>query len=224
MNSTTTPIVIIGGGGHASVCIELIERVGGYEIVGVVDPRLPRGSSCRGYPILGDDAVLPQLRRDGVTAACIGIGGVLSLTPRARAYAQAGAFGFALPALVHPSAVVARGIAIGAGAQIMAGAILQPDAAVGEDTIVNTGVRVDHDSTIGAHVHVCPGVTISGDCTIGDGAFIGAGATIIHGIRIGARAIIAAGSCVVRDVPEGATVMGVPARVREAITVEPARV
>lgn len=206
-------IVVLGGGGHARVCIELIERIGGYTIAGVVDPQLQRGSSLRGYQAIGDDAVLPQLRRSGVTAACIGIGGAPNLVPRWRMYEQAIALGFTIPTLIHPSAVIARDVAIGAGAQVMAGVILQPDAVIGEDAIVNTGARIDHDSMVGAHAHVCPGVTISGDCVIGDGAFVGAGATVIHGIRIGTRAVVAAGAVVIRDVPDGVMVMGVPARV-----------
>lgn len=207
-------IVVVGGGGHAKVCIELLERIGTHRIVGVVDPKLMRDTVFRGYPVLGSDDVLPQLRRDGVVAACVGIGGAPNLLPRRRITEQALALGFDVPTLIHPSAIVARDVALALGAQVMAGVILQPGAAIGAHTIINTGATIDHDSVIGAYGHVCPGVTISGGCTVGDGAFIGVGARVIHGIRVGTDAIIAAGAVVIRDVLDGATVMGVPARVR----------
>jgi UDP-2-acetamido-3-amino-2,3-dideoxy-glucuronate N-acetyltransferase len=45
------------------------------------------------------------------------------------------------------------------------------------------------------------------------GASIGANATILPGLTIGARAMVGAGAVVTRDVPDGAIVMGNPARV-----------
>ena len=48
---------------------------------------------------------------------------------------------------------------------------------------------------------------------IGSGTLVGSGATIIQGVKIGNNAIVAAGAVVIRDVPDGATVMGVPAKV-----------
>lgn len=50
--------------------------------------------------------------------------------------------------------------------------------------------------------------------TIGDNVWIGGGAIILPGITIGNDATIGAGSVVTRDVPDGATVVGNPARVK----------
>jgi serine O-acetyltransferase len=48
---------------------------------------------------------------------------------------------------------------------------------------------------------------------IGDGAFIGVGARVLGGLKVGANARIGANAVVVDDVPDGATVVGMPARV-----------
>lgn len=48
------------------------------------------------------------------------------------------------------------------------------------------------------------------------GASIGSGAVIMCNVVIGERAMVGAGAVVTRDVPEGATVVGNPARVRQS--------
>lgn len=51
---------------------------------------------------------------------------------------------------------------------------------------------------------------------IGDGVFIGAGARILGGITVGDGAVVGANAVVIDDVPPGVTVVGVPARQRQA--------
>ena len=48
---------------------------------------------------------------------------------------------------------------------------------------------------------------------IGDNVFIGAGARVLGGIRIGDNAVIGANAVVIDDVPDGATVVGIPAKI-----------
>jgi serine O-acetyltransferase len=48
---------------------------------------------------------------------------------------------------------------------------------------------------------------------IGDNVFIGAGARVLGGIQIGNDAIIGANSVVIKSIPDGATAIGLPARV-----------
>lgn len=48
---------------------------------------------------------------------------------------------------------------------------------------------------------------------IGDNVFIGAGARVLGGIHIGNDVVIGANAVVIKDVPDGATVVGIPARI-----------
>jgi acetyltransferase-like isoleucine patch superfamily enzyme len=52
------------------------------------------------------------------------------------------------------------------------------------------------------------------------GASIGSGAAILAGLEIGEGAMVGAGAVVTKDVPPGATVMGVPARVRRVTAMQ----
>jgi acetyltransferase-like isoleucine patch superfamily enzyme len=54
---------------------------------------------------------------------------------------------------------------------------------------------------------------VSRGVTVGEGAWLGAGVKVLDGVRIGDRAVIGAGAVVRADVPDGATAVGIPARV-----------
>jgi sugar O-acyltransferase (sialic acid O-acetyltransferase NeuD family) len=203
-------IVLVGGGGHARVLIELIRSMGRYEIIGVLDSKLKIGLSILGISVLGKDNLLSDLYNKGVKNACIGVGSVNKNDKRKRLYEKVRKIGFNVPELVHPQSIVSNESKISEGVQVMAGAIIQTHTILNPNTIINTGAIVEHDCIIGKHVHICPGVVISGGCIIGDAAFIGAGATVIQGVKIGREALIGAGSVVVRDVPDGAVVKRVP--------------
>jgi serine O-acetyltransferase len=77
--------------------------------------------------------------------------------------------------------------------------------------VINTNVRagrnlvVYHNVTLGAERNQSP--------VLGDNVYIGAGAKVIGGVRIGSDVRIGANAVVTKDVPDGATVVGIPARV-----------
>ncbi len=96
---------------------------------------------------------------------------------------------------------------------IMHGAVIQVDTKIGNHVLINTRASIDHDCVIDSYVHLAPGVVLCGRVTVGEGAFIGAGSVILPGIIVGKWAQVGAGSVVIQNVPDGATVVGNPARV-----------
>ncbi len=209
------PIVLVGGGGHARVVVEIIELNATYRIVGFTDAREKSLLQACGLPYLGNDEVLPGLLAKGVTKAAIGVAGFNNKLRRSL-YSRCLSIGFDLPALSHPRAVVAGGALIGGGTVIMAGSIINPGVIINENVIINSGAVVEHDCKLGHSAHIGPGAILCGNVTVGEEAFIGAGACIVQGITVGAGAFIGAGAVVTKDVPPGVTVVGNPGRIISA--------
>lgn len=202
-------IFIIGAGGHAKVVIDIIERQGLYDIAFLVDddPGL-KGIEIYDYPVIGGSAELLQ-QRQRIVGGIVAIG-----NNRARCKVAAWMIhnSFDLVAAIHPSAQLARGVTVGKGTVVMAGAVINSDTRIGNNVIVNTRASIDHDCIIGDGVHIAPGTTLCGSVTVGDGSFICAGVTVIPNRYIGCGVTVGAGSTVIRDVPDGVTVVGSPAK------------
>lgn len=212
MNTNMNKIILVGGGGHAKVLINLLKLLGKYNIAGILDPKLERGTTVSGVSVLGNDGLFPDIYQQGVRNACIAIGSLRDNSRRKTLYEKLRETGFSVPPLIHPQTIISRDSQISEGVQIMAGAIIQAGSVIGQNAIINTGTVIDHDCVVGENTHICPGAVISGGVAISDNTFVGAGATIIQGVKIGRNSIVAAGAVVIDDVPDNSKVMGVPAR------------
>lgn len=209
------PLIVIGAGGHARTLLDtLLAQEQAVIAIASRDPS-PYGLQIFHIPVLsGDDWILQYSPQK--VALLNGIGMMPGSSARFRIYEDFKMRGYTFATVIHPSAILASHAKIAEGVQIMAGAIIQTGAAVGENCIINTRVTVEHDCCIGSHAHLASGSTVAGGVVIGEAAFIGAGAVIIQGIHIGAGCTVAAGSVVIHDIPDGAAVMGVPARMVNA--------
>ena len=114
--------------------------------------------------------------------------------------------------VAHHTAHIAKNAFVGAGAQIMAGAIVAEQARLGRQVIINTKASVDHEDILEDGTELAPGATLCGLVTLKINAWVCAGATVLPRMTIGEDAIVGAGAMVNRHVPAGVTVVGVPAR------------
>src|SRR5690349_4416499 len=119
------PIVGYGAGGHARSLLEALRSGGRFVVVGLADDDPGRdGETVLGVPVAAGDGALEAFREQGVEHAFVGIGGVTSAAGRRQALGRLAAAGFALPPVVHATAAVSPWADLGAGAQVLALAVV----------------------------------------------------------------------------------------------------
>lgn len=202
-----TDILLLGAGGHARACMDVIEQQGQYEIAGLVG--MPEEVNARnlGYSVIASEDDLPELAK-AYRYALVTVGQIGSAENRMRLYQLAVELGFELPTIVSPLAHVSRHATVGAGTIVMHGAIINADARLGNNCIVNTKALIEHDATVEDHCHISTGAVLNGNVRLGVGSFIGSGSTIREGVAIGRACIVGMGAAVRHDQPNGTRFVG----------------
>jgi sugar O-acyltransferase (sialic acid O-acetyltransferase NeuD family) len=198
----TTPLLLLGAGGHARACIDVIEQEGRFSVSGLVGLPEERGSRVLGYPVLGTDADIPELLR-GRGHALVSMGQIKSPEPRVRLFGLAKQYGTVPPAIVSTRAYVSRHAVVGAGTIVMHGAVVNAGAVVGENCILNSQSLIEHDTCIADHCHISTGAAINSGVRVGTGSFVGSGASVRQGVAIGERCLVGMGQRVLKDLAAG---------------------
>ena len=101
---------------------------------------------------------------------------------------------------IHPAATIGRRFSIDHGI----GVVIGGTTIIGDDCMVYQGATLGMTGKqLGGKRHP----------TLGNDVLVGAGAVVLGNIHVGDGARVGAGAVVLADVPDGATVVGVPARV-----------
>ena len=200
-------LILIGAGGHANSCIDVIEQQGHYQIGGLVGLPEQLHSLHLGYTVIGNDGDLMELARK-YQYALIAIGQIQTADHRIRLYQKIIQLGFKLPTIISPTAYVSRHAMIGEGTIVMSGAIVNAGAKVGNNCIINSQALVEHDVTINNHCHISTGVMLNGGVKIEEGCFIGSGSVIREGVSLGRNCVVGMGLSVRRDLVENARFIG----------------
>jgi acetyltransferase EpsM len=205
-------LIIWGNGSHAGNVLATLERIGQplFESVALISDQSE--SAHVGpwtLPFLGNRKVLSRLNpQEYMVFPAVG------MPPERKAMSEyIQKFGFEIPSLIDPSAIVESGVKIGAGCLIRSQCVLGYGTELEAGVLLNSGAQVSHQSQIGAYSSLFPGSLVLGNCTLETGVLLGAKAVIKPQCRIGCWSKIGIGSVVMADLPAYITAQGNPASI-----------
>jgi sugar O-acyltransferase (sialic acid O-acetyltransferase NeuD family) len=203
------PLLLVGGGGHAHACIDVIEAESAFTIHGIAEHTEEMHAPVLGYNVIGSDA---DLARPRVTApsALITVGQVRTPDARVALYELLVGLGAILPVIISPISCVSEHSSIGESTIVLHEAIINALASVGRNRFINWQSMIGRDAGIGHHCHISTGARVNGGVIIGSGTFIGGGVVLRETVRIGANCVVGAGAIVLHDLPDATRYIGMP--------------
>ncbi len=202
-------LILVGGGGHAKACIDVILSTNKYNIIGYLD--LSESLSPKyNIPYLGTDNEMGKYISN--SSFLITVGQINNPNVRIKLFEQLKKNNAKLPVIISSNAYVSPHASIAEGTIIMHGAVVQFNASIGMNCIINDKALVEHDATVGNHCHISTGAILNGDVSIANNVFIGSGAVLKNGIQIGANVVVGSGSNVIHTIDDNKTVAGNPAK------------
>lgn len=211
MESDKPPLIALGSGEYNAIYINMFEQdpdAYPYRLAGFAQnlDEGRRGEKLGGYPVY----TLDELRELAPThwAQCT----LGDCDAKRRFVEQVEAMGFRFATLFAPGSRQFGVADIGDGSYLGHDSHCSRGARLGRHcTILGPGT-VGESVTLGDYCFTGVGAILCGGVTVGEGTFIGVGAIVTERVKIGSGVIVGAGSVVIRDVPDGAVVVGNPAR------------
>jgi len=192
-------IIILGSGGHAKSCIDVVEKQKKFKILGIVEKIRSKEKKIMGYPILGEDRNLKEIRKK-FKNILIGVGQIKNFKTRSDIFFKLKKLGFNFPIIISPTAYISKNSKIGEGTIIMHNVTVNTKVTIGSNCIINTNALLEHEVEVGKDTHISTGVIINGKSKIGNKSFIGSGSIIRDGIRIGHGCVIGMGQIIRKNV------------------------
>lgn len=204
-------IIIIGGGGHARACIDVIEQTQKFKIAGIVESNEFSRNSILDYPVIGSDEDLDKLY-GRYKNAFIGLGQVSISSRRKDIFNKLKDIGYNMPIIVSPNSYVSKYAKISEGTVIMNHAVVNSGSAVGSNCILNNKALIEHDVKIGNNCHISTGAIINGDSIIGSDSVLGSGSIVNQSLIIKSGCLIGSGAVITKSIEIVGTYVGIPAK------------
>ena len=177
-------IILIGAGGHAESCIDLLNEQSRFYLKEVIGKKKElKKKFLSQYTIKYDDSELRYLIKK-YSFALIGVGQINKKNPRIKIFKLLKKLKFSIPKIFSKHAIISNYATIGEGSVVMHGAIVGAKVKIGKNCIINSNSLIEHGSIIGDHSHISTSVTINSGVTIGENCFIGSNSVVKQLISI----------------------------------------
>ena len=192
-------VILIGNGGHAVSCIDIIENSKDLELVGIVTKnKTNQKFFLEKYKVLGFQKELFKLKKI-TNNLILGISFFENLKKREKLINSCQNIGFRFISLISRNCFISKNAKIGSGCQIFNNVTVSGNSILKDNVILNTGSIIEHDVTIYENSHISTGAIINGNCNIGKNTFVGSRSVLRQGIKVKQNKFIKMGSVLKHD-------------------------
>lgn len=191
-----TKILIIGSGGHAKSCIELLESTNRFKIVGLIDSN--KNKKIYHYKVISDDNNISKIKKISRNLI-IGLGSIGNISKRVKIFEKYKKLGFNFPIVISKNAIISNKTKIGEGTVIFNHVIINAGSIIGKNCLINNKSLIEHDVEICDHSHISTNVTVNGNCKINEQTFIGSGSVLKNNITLSKKNFIKMGRVIKKN-------------------------
>lgn len=204
-------MIIIGAGGFAKELAEIFHQKSETEKLAFYDDINPGAGRVFGrFSTLKNESEVKAFFTVYGNEFTIGIGNPVLRYRLCQKFTE---WGGNLVSAISPKACIGSyDVSLGAGCNVLDGAIFSNDSGAGTACIVYYNAVITHDCRLGNFVQISPTVSVLGGAAVGDFSLVGANAILLPKVKVGKHAMVGAGSVVSKDVPDHALVVGNPAK------------
>ena len=204
-------LLIIGAGNIGGFISYNIDEFGDYDVLGFLDDDVAKiGKSLYGREVLGPISAIDKYVADDEISVVIGIANPIFKRKIAN-FLQSKKVHF--PNFIAPTVWLSKQIQLGKGIILYPGVSINYECEISDFVIMNMNCAIGHNCKFDAFSTLAPGVNLAGFSHVMQCADVGIGATTIQGVVIGKESRIGGQTMILNNVPDGATVVGNPARI-----------
>jgi sugar O-acyltransferase (sialic acid O-acetyltransferase NeuD family) len=200
IESFKTPIIIIGAGGGAKMCIDALRDSNDFKVVGLLDDNIDLGVKVLEVPVVGNLKSVDLLLELSINNFIIAFGVLEKRKKRYELFLRLKEKGCLFPNIIHPHAIVEKSVLMGSGNVILAGANVGSSVILGNLNYINNNSLISHDCHFMDNIHIAPSAVLASSINIKSHVLIGMNTTLYYGIKIGESTTILNGLIINSDI------------------------
>lgn len=191
-----TDIYIIGDGGHAGACLNILRSNKNFKFKGFV-------TNFQNSKKLSEKIFFNKKKSYNFI---IGIGQIKTYSQRLKIFNKFKKFGHNFPVVISKHAIISKTSKMNEGTIVMHSSIVGENVKIGKNCILNSGSLIEHDAKIEDYCHISTSATVNGSVIIKRGTFIGSGSVIDNNVTIGKNCIIGSGKVIKKNIPDNSII------------------